>query len=416
MTSHPNILPGIDDQPVSPLNSSNRVASPKTRTPIESKQSNMEKRVMEIHEMQLSDDVLDAQLATRLASTAVEQFLFFTNQLPFPVAKLSQLRASNDKNSRKRTEVRSLYSGYAQLTHFQFLSSLEHLLTDIEIAISTILGCDESNQLHRDLFHLVIAIGSVSMPKASMLYQVRIPQTRSTSCLLSDGSQSEVVTDKPQKWSHTPPPESDSDSDNDSLDEEPSVHLNSNSSSLVQASFTPFSDSEEEQSIPPRDPSLRQRVPLRQLDMSLGSTSPKLSDENSISNARNLKLHGNIVRDMVVGISNMDMFTNEMGIFLSFPVIQDIYTFVTELNKVCVYIQAPRGFEQDGWHPRPNTARTLDALIDYPEVESASLAKISKMKACAVKVHGSKKDLGRRPTDEEEFIWLEWDGKLHGVE
>ncbi|KAG8819791.1 hypothetical protein FRC19_009519 [Serendipita sp. 401] len=384
MTSHPNILPGIDDQPVSPLNSSNRVASPKTRTPIESKQSNMEKRVMEIHEMQLSDDVLDSQLATRLASTAVEQFLFFTNQLPFPVAKLSQLRASNDKNSRKRTE---------------FLSSLEHLLTDIKIAISTILGCDEPNQLHRDLFHLVIAIGSVSMPKASMLYQVRIPQTRSTSCLLSDGSQSEVVTDKPQTWSHTPPPESDSDSDNDSLDEEPSVHLNSNSSSLVQASFTPFSDSEEEQSIPPRDPSLRQRVPLRQLDMSLGSTSPKLSDKNSISNARNLKLHGNIVRDMVVGISNMDMFTNEM-----------------ELNKVCVYIQAPRGFEQDGWHPRPNTARTLDALIAYPEVESGSLAKISKMNACAVKVHGSKKDLGRRSTDEEEFIWLEWDGKLHGVE
>jgi hypothetical protein len=59
--------------------------------------------------------------------------------------------------------------------------------------------------------------------------------------------------------------------------------------------------------------------------------------------------------------------------------------------------------------------------VRFPNVDASARTKLAKMNACAIRValtdgeptaSGSSQDL----SDAEEYIWLEWDGKLTGVE
>ncbi|KAG8808366.1 hypothetical protein FRC17_003986 [Serendipita sp. 399] len=391
MTEYSTSSTDVDAQPFSPFNAPYPISGQKNRTPMLSKQNNTEKKAIEVLEMRLSDDVLDVQLAIRLASTAVEQFLFFTNQIPFPVTKLAQAQAANEKVVKKRLEL---------------VSSLEQLLRDIKTAISIIMNSEESTHTRRDSFHLVITIGSLAMPRATMLFKTWITQHQSNTCLYPDTQQSDVIAEKPEPWSDAPPPDSDSDSDSDveSVDERSSVQLNGKTSPAPPTSFVPFNDNHEERPTLLQNPSPPNALtPLQPRYRSGGpELGLALSDQNSNSNIRIQKLHNGIIRDLIVGISNMDTFTNEL-----------------EINKISIYVCAPRGFEQEGWHPRPSAAKTLDTLISYPEIEAAALSKIAKMNVCAVKVSGNtRRQQQTQPSlaDSEESIWLEWDGKLHGVD
>jgi hypothetical protein len=84
-------------------------------------------------------------------------------------------------------------------------------------------------------------------------------------------------------------------------------------------------------------------------------------------------------------------------------------------------LQAPRSYKGDGWHPRASAAKTLDSLAKFPNVDASARTKLANMNACAIRViltdgepsiTGSLQDTN----DAEGCVWLEWDGKLTGVE
>jgi hypothetical protein len=82
--------------------------------------------------------------------------------------------------------------------------------------------------------------------------------------------------------------------------------------------------------------------------------------------------------------------------------------------------------EHEGWHPRQAIAKTADAMFHYPEVDLVMKRKVERMKGKVCKVSLGPKAEGRGdvttrksgdaddPAD--EGIWLEWDGRLSGVE
>lgn len=63
--------------------------------------------------------------------------------------------------------------------------------------------------------------------------------------------------------------------------------------------------------------------------------------------------------------------------------------------------------------------KALDAMANFPQIEVSARTKLAKMNAFAVKVHlknGEATDSSREDADAGEHVWLEWDGKLTGVE
>ena len=95
--------------------------------------------------------------------------------------------------------------------------------------------------------------------------------------------------------------------------------------------------------------------------------------------------------------------------------------YFAELSKIRVYMQAPRIYSDGGWHPRPSVAGTLDSLVNYPHIDTSAKSKLAKTNACAIRVtptdrqHNDAVSL-RELNNVEDRIWLEWDGKLTGVE
>ena len=98
-----------------------------------------------------------------------------------------------------------------------------------------------------------------------------------------------------------------------------------------------------------------------------------------------------------------------------------------EINKVHVYIQATRDLEHPAWLPRPAATKPLDLLVTavkHTECKAACShgialkSKLSKMAACAVVVRPKEAQSGYaldNPQD-DQTLWFEWDGKLHGLE
>ena len=101
------------------------------------------------------------------------------------------------------------------------------------------------------------------------------------------------------------------------------------------------------------------------------------------------------------------------------------------LSKICLYLCLPRKFtstaEREGWHPRQAIAKTADAMFHYPDVDPVMKKKVERMKGKICKVSLCPKARGRDdlvtskdgdaddPAD-DEGVWLEWDGRLNGVE
>lgn len=82
--------------------------------------------------------------------------------------------------------------------------------------------------------------------------------------------------------------------------------------------------------------------------------------------------------------------------------------------------------EHEGWHPRQAIAKTADAMFHYPDVDLVMKKKVERMKGKVCKVllctkDGARDDLttsksGDADSPPDEGIWLEWDGRLNGVE
>jgi hypothetical protein len=284
------------------------------------------------------------------------------------------------------------------------------------------------------------------MPKSAMLFQIPAVQrnfaaTRysaaPTRLIANRGNSSDTL----ESDNELPP---DSDSDREELSEEsssPKVPTTPQPSTKTMPStpparspFTPLCDTDTVYSPMPGS-QLASPVPAPQNRLSpppnLASRSPAspatpilppsnlhpVSDENQTSKLRLEKRFKAAERELTVGLSNLDLFTEETGKWLTFD-----YTHLTsysiELSKIHVYLQAPRTYIGNGWHPRASAAKTLDSLTRFPNVDALARTKLGKMNACAIRVtltDGETTATGSL-IDAEDLIWLEWEGKLTAVE
>jgi hypothetical protein len=284
------------------------------------------------------------------------------------------------------------------------------------------------------------------MPKSAMLFQTPAVQRDFAATRYSAAPTWLIANrggsfDALESDNELPP---DSDSDGEELSEEsssPKIPTTPQPSTKTMPStpptrspFTPFCDTDTVYSPIPGS-QLASPVPAPQNRLSpppnLASISPAsstalipplsnlnpVSDENQTSKLRLEKRFKAAERELTVGLSNLDLFAEETGKWLTFDS-TDLTSCPIELSKIHVYLQAPRTYTGNGWHPRASAAKTLDSLTRFPNVDALARAKLGKMNACAIRVtltDGEITDTGLL-NDAEELIWLEWDGKLTGVE
>ncbi|KIM26554.1 hypothetical protein M408DRAFT_330515 [Serendipita vermifera MAFF 305830] len=371
-------------QPLAPLNTLGG------RTPhgLKSRKANKplkeNKPAMEVCDVTL-DEVVDLELAGRLTATAIEQFLFFLNQVPFPVSRLAKLPTSNDKNRRLRND---------------FINAHKKLLQDMRSGLSTLSSISGEDSSHA--IQVVITLGSIMMPRATMLFQmpgIEKDLTKRPPIVENQLSGVTIPGDEP-------PPDSDSDpEDGSSSSGNPAntVKESTVSTPAIGSVFVPFQDTDPvigpSEGSPSTPPARRKVLTGRRSGLSNVPRTSEVADENQTSKARLDKRFRTAERDLTMAISNLDLLTDEI-----------------ELSKVYVYLRAPRTFELDGWHPRPSAAKVLDTLIRYPQVDSLASSKLAKMNASVVNVKLANKDPPQEDHHAGDYLWLEWDGKLMGVE
>lgn len=140
-------------------------------------------------------------------------------------------------------------------------------------------------------------------------------------------------------------------------------------------------------------------------------------------------------KDIIVSMSNLDLFMEDRGMPIATHL--DHANSYPGLSRIHVYarLYLPEDHsEVEGWHPRPQVAKLLNSLFDYPHIVEAPMKKkIERMKGrvCKIQVHGfidngrvgnedapKRNEIGNpgQPENGYEGIWLEWDGILNGVE
>jgi hypothetical protein len=327
------------------------------------------------------------------------------------------------------------------------MTAYMRLLNDIKSALS--FFPDAADGYTPPPFRIVITLGSIMMPKSAMLFQIPAVQrdfaaTRYSAAptgLIANRSDSSGSLESDNEL----PPDSDSDREEPSEESgSPKVPTTPQPSTKTMPStpptrspFTPFCDTDTVNSPIPSSqlassvPASQSRLSPRPNILSTFPASPAtpslppsnlhhVSDENQTSKLRLEKRFKAAERELTVGLSNLDLFTEETGKWLIFNP-AGLTPFPLELSKIHVYLQAPRTYTGNGWHPRASAAKTLDSLTKFPNVDAPARTKLGKMNACAIRVTltdgettaaGSSHGLN----DAEECIWLEWDGKLTGVE
>lgn len=215
-------------------------------------------------------------------------------------------------------------------------------------------------------------------------------------------------------------------------------------------SFTPFTDPSSE-SDEEHKPTKLQKLPLRSnpptmskksgLTVRHAFSSDALSQNktppNGIMNeTANSKALKKLEKDIVVGMSNFDMFTEDNGALDRLSSLElALISRRTELSRVSIYLYlpsiSPATFEIEGWHPRQAIVKSVDAMFQYPDIDGIMKKKVERMKGKICKISlcsATGKPLSSHTEDtesqetngaadgEESGIWLEWDGKLNGVE
>ncbi|PVF99277.1 hypothetical protein CPB86DRAFT_783870 [Serendipita vermifera] len=354
------------------------------------------------------NDPIDAQLAGRFAATAIDQFMFFTNQVPCPVTRLAQMPSANDRVIRKRRDV---------------LESHDKLVQDLQGIINSTYDSAKKENIPSTSTRIVASLGNINISKAVMLFQSYGVQPQVTisdkidainKVPTSEGLDLSSVTGE-----EPAPPDSDSDSDSDSdtsddvapTSTRAAVPLNvaSENSRPKTPLFAPFNDEQEATKPPHSTPTTagsakisllgNNRSPLQEKTIPSMPVST-VNDAPVASLTKRAKL---AERDLIVGMSNMDTFVDDI-----------------DLSKIHVYIQVSRNTQDDNWHPRPALAKILQGLVGFPEVEPSLHAKLSKMRMCSVAIRSPMLDGSRQGASgvdfTEDVVWLEWDGKLQGVE
>ncbi|CCA73748.1 hypothetical protein PIIN_07703 [Serendipita indica DSM 11827] len=378
--------------------------------PLEGASAVKNEQLMEICDVVISEDTLfNSQLVQRLAYASLEQVLFFTNQIPLPIAKLASLRDENQKASRKRDEL---------------LKALGRLKEDINMVVKRAAESDVSLS-PAGQFRMAIVLGSLSIPKRVILFDTAFPGDSDVKQPGPASDTREACASSPVSWtinnpatagsdldhteSHPFPPDSD---DESSIDEHPQIETSQTSQRAEMLSqkapprsFTPFSD----------DQTLLK--PSGQITVSTSGhfrqpTVPPspFANENARSNDAIQKQHASALRSLIVGIGNMNTFVEE-----------------ADASKIHIYVQAARGLEHPAWLPRPAANKPFELLVSAVEHTVCEAdcghgtilkSKLSKMAACAIVVRPSRtrRDDMSSTFQNSQHLWFEWDGKLHGLD